>query len=211
MQINVINTKGEVLEKMDLDTSVFKLEPRIETLKQYVRVFLHNMRQGTSSTKTRAEVSGAGRKPWRQKGTGRARVGSIRSPLWRKGGIVHGPKPKSWSLKLTKKMKSLALLSALSLKVSKDNVFVVDTLKAAEPSTSKFAAMMKAAGLDSRRSLIILDDNDMNVRKSVANIPWVHTALVQNVNAYELMNAHKVIFTKKAVDIIQTKYKGRFK
>lgn len=209
MQISILDTKGKILKKMTLDKSVFGVIPNPIVMAQYERVFNANQRQGTSSTKTRGEVSGGGKKPWRQKGTGRARHGSSRSPIWRHGGITFGPKPKSWNLNLPKKVKRLAILSSLSKKVLDKNLIIIDDIKLKTPNTKKLTEILKNIKADSRRLLIVLDTNDMVIRKSASNIDGVKTALWENLNAHEVLLAHKVVMLKGAAQKLQGKYASK--
>lgn len=209
MQITVLDTKGKALNKMTLDESVFGITPNTLVMAQYERVFNANQRQGTSSTKTRGEVSGGGKKPWRQKGTGRARHGSSRSPIWRHGGITFGPKPKSWNLNLPKKFKRLAILSALSKKVTDKNLIIIDELNLKTPNTKKLIQILKAIKVDTRRLLIVLDTNDMGIRKSASNIDGVTTALWENLNAHEVLLARNIVILKNAVQNLQGKYASK--
>lgn len=206
MKIDLFDKNGKATQQIELDASVFGVEPNMVVLKQYIDVYTANQRQGTSSTKTRSEVSGGGKKPWKQKGTGRARVGSSRNPLWRHGGIAHGPKPKSWSKRVTKKLRRLALVSALSLKASSHNLIVIDNLKLAKFSTPELLKVLTAVKYSPRRTLVVLDTNDLVVRKSASNIPGVETSQVENLNAYEVLLSKKVVLVKNTVEALEKKY-----
>lgn len=205
MKIDVFDKKGKSVEKMELDKNVFGVEPNQTLLSQYVRVFRANQRQGTSSTKERSEVRGGGRKPWRQKGTGRARHGSIRSPLWVGGGIAHGPRPKSWNLSLPKRMKRAAIVSALSLKQSKNQVKVLKNLTMKEPKTKEVVEILKNLKLRGK-TLLVLDKNDANIVKSARNIEKLSVSLGENLNGYDLISNQDVLFLKDAVIKLQEKY-----
>lgn len=207
MKLNVVDKTGKDVKEITLEKSVFEIVPNENILHQYIRVFRHNQRQGTSSAKTRAEVSGSGKKPWKQKGTGRARVGSKRSPLWRTGGVVHGPKPKSWNLRFPKKMRALAIKSALSMKVSKKSVIVLQNASLKKPKTSDLVNILNKIDAGSRRILLVLNSNDENVLKSAKNISYVNCALVQNLNAHEILLAHKIVFLEEAIEVLNKKYK----
>lgn len=209
MKVDVLDKKGKPVEKIELNKSVFGVKPRKALLAQYVRVYSHNQRQGTSKVKTRAEVSGGGRKPWRQKGSGRARHGSTRSPIWRTGGITHGPQPKSWNLNISKKMKQAAIRSALTLKASGKAIKVLKDVDMKSPKTSELKDIMKKIKSVERNTLLVLDKNDINVRKSASNISWLSTALVANLNAFELLRAKELILTKDAVKFLEDKYGGK--
>lgn len=206
MKIPVVDIKGKQTETLDLNDNVFGIVPNDIVMAQYLRVFLHNKRQGTSATKTRGEVSGGGKKPWKQKGTGRARVGSIRSPLWRHGGIIHGPQPKDWTLSLTKKIKKLALISALSIKSKNNSIIILDKLNFELPKTKQLLEVIDNIKGSSRKTLLVLLDNDLTIRKSASNISNVAPVLVDNLNAYEIMHSEKIIFLKDAVLKINEKY-----
>lgn len=206
MKINILDKNGNKTEEITLSKGVFGNEVNKDLILQYLHVYLTNQRQGTSSTKTRGDVSGGGKKPWAQKGTGRARHGSRRSPLWVHGGIAHGPKPKEWSLSLPKKMKRKAMLSALSLIASDSKIMVIDDIKLKKPSTKEVENILKNLKLDNK-TLIILNSNDRVLRKSFENIKTVNTSLVNTLNIYELLNANKVLFLKDALEKIEEKYK----
>ena len=162
------------------------------------------MRQGTQKAKTRSEVSGGGRKPWRQKGTGHARQGSTRSPQWTHGGVVFAPTPRDYSFKLNKKEKRAALKSALTSKVADGKLMVIDELKFDEIKTKKFAEVLK--NLDAKKALVVINENDKNVVLSARNIPDAKTSLTGNINVYDVMNAGTVVLTKDAVSTIEEVY-----
>ncbi|MFC1621949.1 50S ribosomal protein L4 [Patescibacteria group bacterium] len=204
MKVSVKDQKGKKIEEITLKKEVFGVEMNQALLTQYIRVFLANQRQGTSSAKTRAEISGGGKKPWKQKGTGRARAGSSRSPLWRHGGITHGPKPKSWRLEMPKKMKKLVMKVALSQKAKEKEITVLDKLTFKKPSTKDMAAMFKKLKLEGKSILVVKEKNE-SVAKSARNIPEVTTALVSNVNAFEIIKNKNVIFTKNALKDLEKK------
>ena len=203
--IKVLNMKGEQAGTMELADSVFGIEPNTAAMHAVVVNYLANQRQGTQSTLTRTEVSGGGRKPWRQKGTGHARQGSTRAPQWRHGGVALGPKPRSYSYTLNKKIKRLALLSALSSKVAENEIVVVDAIKMDEFKTKTIVNMLKALNVDGK-ALIVLDSVDKNVIKSAANIPGVKTAQVNTLNVYDILNYTKFVVVKNAVAKIEEVY-----
>jgi large subunit ribosomal protein L4 len=210
MKIDVLDTKGNIVEQMNLNKDVFGIKPNLEVLAQYVRVYLANQRQGTSSTLTRAEVSGGGKKPWRQKGTGRARVGSSRNPIWRHGGVSHGPKPKDWGLSLNDRVKKLAIKSALSQKFLDKKIVILDSLKFEKPKTREMISVLnnlKTLG----KALLVLNERDENIVKSVANIPGLTYTLAQRLNAYEVINANGVLFLKDAVLKLEERFKNASK
>ena len=207
MKIDVLNIKGEKVEQITLSDEIFGITPNEDVLAQYLRVYMHNQRQGTSSTKDRSEVSGGGKKPWKQKGTGRARVGSSRSPLWRHGGVTHGPKPKSWNLDLNKKMRRLAILSAISSKFANNKAIVVDSVTFEAPKTKSMVEVLK--NLNASKPLLVMQSIDENTVKSGSNIKDLKITRASMLNAYDLLNAKTVIFVKDAVLGLQDKYLGK--
>ena len=196
MKLDVFDTKGKALEQVTLDKNVFGVKPNEAVLLQYIHVYRSNQRQGTASSKTRSEVSGGGKKPWRQKGTGRARVGSSRNPLWRHGGISHGPKPKDWSKTMTKKLRKLAMKSALSLKSSDKKIKLVKTFGLKKPGTKELLELLTAIDATDRKVLLVLSENDSNVKRSAQNIPGVKVAQASNVNPVEILDTYKLVFDK---------------
>lgn len=206
-KVALFNIKGEQVGEIELADSVFAVEVRHDLMHRVVVNYLANQRLGTSSTLTRAEVSGGGRKPWRQKGTGRARHGSIRSPLWRKGGIVFGPKPRSYRYELPKKLKRLALKSALSAKLSENELIVLDELTMDVPKTKEMVKILQNLKAD-KKSLIVIEDNDDKVIKSARNIPGVTTTSANTLNVYDILNHDNLIMTKGAVERVEEVYAG---
>ncbi len=204
-KVSVYDMNGNTVSELELNDAVFGIEPSKYAMHQAVVNFLANQRQGTQSTLTRTEVSGGGRKPWRQKGTGHARQGSTRSPQWRHGGIALGPKPRSYSYTLNKKVKRLALLSALSSKVQENEIVVVDKISTDGYKTKTIVNMLKAIGADSK-ALIVLDTVDNQVIKSAANIPGVKTTQVGTLNVYDILNYNKLVVVKDAVAKIEEVY-----
>lgn len=205
MKIDVLNTKGEKVEQITLSDTIFKIKPNKEVLLQYLRVFSSNNRQGTSKVKDRSEVSGGGKKPWKQKGTGRARVGSSRNPLWRHGGVAHGPTPKDWSLSLNKKDKKTAMKSALSQKFEDKKVIVLDKIDFDKPKTKALIEILNALKLFEEKILIVVNNKDTNVIKSTSNINSVICSTSENINAYEVLNSGYVVFIKKAIKNLEEK------
>lgn len=206
MKTQVLDIKGNTVEEIDLNEKVFGLIPNKHVLNLYVRIFLTNQRQGNSKVKDRSEVSGSGKKPWAQKGTGRARAGQKRSPIWRHGGITHGPSTKSWSIDLPKKVRQLALKSALSLKFKDNKMLVLDKIKLDSPKTKEIVeilANLKARG----NTLLVLDSVDNALIKSCANLKNVNTTFVDNLNAFELVKSNKVLLTKGSINKLEEKYK----
>ena len=196
--VKVVNMAGKEVGEITLSDVIFGAEVNEAVLHAAVRAFLMNQRQGTQSTLTRSEVSGGGRKPWRQKGTGRARQGSTRSPQWTHGGIALGPKPRDYHVDMNKKTKRVALYSALSAKVAAGDLIVVDDIKVEGYKTKTIVNMLNALGAD-RKALIVLDTVDKCVVKSAANIPGVKTTLAHTVNVYDILNANKFVVSKAAV------------
>lgn len=203
--ISVFDMAGKEVSQMELSETVFGIEPNAVVMHQAVVAYLANQRQGTQSTLTRTEVAGGGRKPWRQKGTGHARQGSIRAPQWTHGGVALGPKPRSYRLALNKKVKRLALKSAFSSKVLDGDMIVVEKIEANEYKTKTMAAMLKALGAD-RKALVVLPEMDQKAIKSLANIPGVKTAQVGTLNVYDVLGCDKFIVVKDAVAKIEEVY-----
>ncbi len=197
--------EGKKVGSVDLSDSIFAIEPNAAVMHQVVLSYLAAQRQGTQSALTRSEVSGGGRKPWRQKGTGRARQGSTRAPQWTHGGIVFAPKPRDYRFTVNKKEKRLALKSALSVKAAENDIIVVDSITTGEFKTKKMVAMLNAVGAD-KKALIVLPEVDTMVIKSTANIPGVKTAQVNTINVYDILNADKLIIAKDAVSKIEEVY-----
>ena len=204
-KINVVDMAGKVVSELELNENVFGIEPNKTAMHSAVVNYLANQRQGTQSTLTRTEVSGGGRKPWRQKGTGHARQGSTRSPQWRHGGIALGPKPRSYRFVLNKKVKKLAMLSALSSKVSENEMIVVDAIKTDEFKTKTMVAMLKALEAE-KKTLIVLDAVDAKVIKSAANIEGVKTTQYNTLNVYDILNCDKFVIVKGAVEKLEDAY-----
>ena len=197
-KLAVVNTKGKKVSDIELNDGIFAIEPNTSAMHLVVVNYLAHQRQGTQSTLTRAEVSGGGKKPWRQKGTGRARQGSTRSPQWTHGGIALGPKPRDYHVDMNKKTKRVALYSALSAKVAAGDLIVVDDIKVDGYKTKTIVNMLNAIGAD-RKALIVLDAVDNCVVKSAANIPGVKTTLAHTINVYDVLNANKFVVSKAAV------------
>ncbi len=204
-KINVVDMAGKVVSELELNDAVFGIEPNKTAMHSAVVNYLANQRQGTQSTLTRTEVSGGGRKPWRQKGTGHARQGSTRAPQWRHGGIALGPKPRSYRFTLNKQVKRLAMLSALSSKVAANEMIVVDAIKTDEFKTKTIVAMLKAIGAENK-TLIVLDSVDKKVIKSAANIEGVKTTQSNTLNVYDILNCNKFVIVKGAVEKLEEVY-----
>ncbi|MCR5651120.1 MAG: 50S ribosomal protein L4 [Lachnospiraceae bacterium] len=202
--VAVYNMQGKEVGKMDLNDDLFGVKINEHLVHLAVVLHLANKRQGTQKAKTRSEVSGGGRKPWRQKGTGHARQGSTRSPQWTHGGVVFAPVPRSYSFKMNKKEKRIALKSALTSRVQADKFIVVDELKLDEIKTKRFQEVLDA--LKVNKAVVILDDLDKNVILSARNIPNVITAQVNTINTYDIMKYNTVIATKAAVAKLEEVY-----
>ena len=204
-QVTVFDMTGKSVGEMTLSDAIFGIEPNTSVMHAAVVNYLANQRQGTQSTLTRSEVSGGGRKPWKQKGTGRARQGSTRAPQWTHGGIALGPKPRDYSYELPKKVKRLALKSAFSAKVADNNLIVVDNIAAEGYKTKAVAEMLSNLGAD-KKALIVMPEVDAKLIKSAANIPGVKTALVNTINVYDILNCDKFIVAKSALEKIEEVY-----
>ena len=203
--ISVFDMTGKQVSETELNDEVFGITPNEGVMHAAVVNYLANQRQGTQSTLTRTEVSGGGRKPWRQKGTGHARQGSTRAPQWVHGGIALGPKPRDYSYSLNKKVKRLAMKSALSTKVIDNNLIVLDALTLDSYKTKTVVEMLKALGVEGK-ALIVTAEADPKVIKSAANIPGVKTAAVNTLNVYDILNYDKFIVVKNAVGKIEEVY-----
>ena len=203
-KVSVYNMEGKEVGTAELNDSIFGVEVNEHLVHMAVLQQLANNRQGTQKAKTRSEVSGGGRKPWRQKGTGHARQGSIRAPQWTGGGVVFAPTPRDYSFKLNKKEKQAALKSVLTDKVQNDALVVVDELKFDEIGTKEFAKVMK--NLNVEKGLVILADNDKNVVLSARNMADVNTEVVNAINVYDILSAGKLVLTKDALEKIEEVY-----
>ena len=204
-KVTVYNMAGASVGEIELSESIFGIEPNEYAVHEVVKNFLANQRQGTQSTLTRTEVRGGGRKPWRQKGTGHARQGSIRAPQWYHGGIALGPKPRDYRYDLNKKVKRLALKSALSSKVLENNLVVVDNIVVEEFKTKTVAAMLNALNVEGKALIVAAEKNEKLI-KSASNIPGVKTALTNTINVYDLVNSGKVVVAKDAIAKIEEVY-----
>ena len=203
--VSIFDMKGTNTGAMELNEAIFGIEPNKTVLHSAVVNYLANQRQGTQSTLTRSEVSGGGRKPWRQKGTGHARQGSTRATQWIHGGIALGPKPRDYRYALPKKVRRLAMKSALSSKVAAEEMLVVDGLALEEIKTKSIAAMLNALEAECK-VLLVLAENDEKIIKSARNIPGVKTAQVNTLNVYDILNCDKFIVAKEAVAMIEEVY-----
>lgn len=201
-KVALYNMEGSQVGEIELNEAVFGIEPNESVVHEAVVMQLASMRQGTHSTKTRAEVRGGGRKPWRQKGTGRARAGTIRSPLWRKGGIVFGPKPRDYSYSIPRKKRRLALKSVLSAKVQDGNLIVLDQLSFSEPKTKEMVKVLEKLNLK-EKALVVTTDTQGYVQESSNNISGVKPLVAEGINVYDLLNHEKLVITKDAVKMVE--------
>ena len=197
-KVDVLNINGQKVEELELSESIFAAEISEYAVYEVIKNHLANRRQVTQSAKTRAEVRGGGRKPWRQKGTGRARQGSTRSPQWIGGGVVFAPKPRDYSYSVNKKVRRLALKSVLTTKVNEGNLIVLDALEMNAPKTKDFIAMLSAVNAG-KKALVVTAENSPNVVKSGRNIPGVDITFVNTLNVYDIMRHDSLIITKEAV------------
>lgn len=202
--VAVYNIEGKEVDKLELNDSVFGVEINEHLVHKAVVAQLANKRQGTQSAKTRAEVRGGGRKPWRQKGTGHARQGSTRAPQWTGGGVVFAPKPRDYSVKLNKKEKANALKSALTSRVNEEKFIVLDEFKLDEIKTKKFVEVLN--NLEVAKALVVTKENDQNLVMSAKNVPSVKTALTNTINVYDILKYDTVVITKDAVAAIEEVY-----
>lgn len=197
-KFDVLDMNGKKVSTIELSDAVFGVTPNEKAMHAAVLNFLANQRQGTQSTKTRSEVRGGGRKPWRQKGTGRARQGSIRSPQWTHGGVALGPKPRDYSYRLNKKLRRLAIVSALSTKAQSGDIIVVDKIVCEDYKTKTMVNMLQAVGVKNK-ALVVLPEVDTKIVKSAANIPGVNTTQAYQVNTYDILNSGKFVVSVDAV------------
>ena len=204
-KLAVLDTKGKKVSDIELNDGIFAIEPNTSAMHLVVVNYLANQRQGTQSTLTRAEVSGGGKKPWRQKGTGRARQGSTRAPQWTHGGITFGPKPREYGFSINKKVKRLAMKSALSSKVADNEMVVIENLAMDAYKTKTVVNMLKAVGAE-KKALIVTANVDNFVAKSASNIPGVKTATPGTLNVYDILNCDMFVVAKDAVSVIEEVY-----
>lgn len=199
-KVDVLNAKGKKAGSVELPEEIFGVQVNVPVMHRVVRAQLAAARAGTHSTKTRAEVRGGGRKPWRQKGTGRARQGSIRAPQWRGGGVVFGPTPRDHSLRVNKKEKVLALRSALTDRRAGGNLVVLDGLDFEEPKTARAVELLDVIGLGGRKLLFVVDGLEEAAIKSFRNLPAVHLITFDQLNTYDVLNSDTVVFTRDSLD-----------
>ncbi|MGL4607961.1 MAG: 50S ribosomal protein L4 [Eubacteriaceae bacterium] len=203
-KIDILDVKGNVVGDVDLSEEIFGIEPNEHVVHEVVVALLANRRQGTKSTKTRSDVRGGGRKPWRQKGTGRARAGTIRSPLWKGGGVVFAPKPRSFNKKVNKKVRTLAIKSVFSSKVLENELRVIDQLVMEAPKTKEMIGVLN--NINAGKALIVLPENNETVIRSANNIPKVQTTTVSELNVYDMLKYDVLVLTKEALEKIEEVY-----
>jgi len=201
-EVAVVNSEGAEVGKVTLSPEVFEVQPHISVMHRAVVAHLANRRSGTADTLTRGEVRGGGRKPWRQKGTGHARQGSIRAPHWTGGGVVFGPHPRDYSLGMPKKVRRLALRSALSVKLAEGQIKVVDDLKMDAISTKRLLEILGNMGVE-EKTMLVLAEPDEIIRKSARNVPWLAVRVAPSISTYDLLNADTVVFEKDALAKIE--------
>ena len=204
-KVDVLSVDGKKVKELELNENVFGIEPNENIVHSVIVNYLANQRQGTQNTKTRAEVSGGGRKPWRQKGTGRARQGSIRAPQWINGGVALGPKPRSYKYKINKKEKRLAIKSILSSKVTGNELVVLDKLQLKETKTAEMVKVLNNLKV-TEKALVLLPANDLNVQRSARNIKGIKSLTVDTINAYDLVKYNKLIVTEDTVKKLEEVY-----
>ena len=200
--VGVYNAEGEQVGEMELSEAIFDAEVKESLLYDVSQMLLNNCRRGTASTKTRAEVRGGGRKPWRQKGTGRARHGSIRSPIWRGGGVVFGPKPRNYRYLLPKKMRRAAMRSALTSKLKQEQLIILDELRLAAPKTKEVVRVLANLGVRGK-ALLVSSGSDVNLYKSSRNIPGVKSVPAGQINVLDILRHERLVMTKDAVEKIE--------
>ena len=205
MKTDLYNIKGEVIGDIEIADEIFGIDINEAVVHQAVVTYLSNQRQGTQSAKTRAEVRGGGKKPWRQKGTGRARVGSSRNPVWRHGGVAFAPKPRDYSKSLNKKMRRLAMKSVFSSKAAEKELYVLDELSFEAPKTKDMAAVLSSLKIE--KTLLVIDGNDINIIKSASNIPTMKCVDVGTLNVYEMLKYDNLLLTKDSLEKIQEVYR----
>ena len=204
-KVKVYNILGEQVEEIDLKDDIFNVEINETAVHEMVKNHLANKRQGTQSVKTRTEVRGGGKKPWRQKGTGRARQGSIRAPHWKGGGVTFAPKPRDYSYRVPKKVRKLAMKSALTSKVLNDEIIVLDELNIEEPKTKEIVNLLNNIKA-SKKALIVMSESNENIIKSARNIPNVETTIANTLNVYDILKYDSFIITKDAVRKVEEVY-----
>ncbi|MBL7080957.1 MAG: 50S ribosomal protein L4 [Candidatus Omnitrophica bacterium] len=207
-ELSVLSQEGKKVEKIELDPEIFDGQVNQNVIYQAVRMYRANQRKGQANTRTREEVSGSGAKPWRQKGTGRARAGSIRSPLWRGGGVVFGPHPRDFSYSLPKRIRILALKSSLNAKLKDNNFLLLKELKINKAKTKEAVVFLDNLKLGSKNILLLLEKMDENIKRATKNIRFFNIDLASSTNAYEILGVNKVLITKAALSILTARIKN---
>ena len=205
LKIDVLDLHGNKVDEIELSETVFGIEINEHAVYEVIKNYLANQRQGSQSAKTRAEVRGGGRKPWKQKGTGRARQGSIRSPQWKGGGVVFAPKPRDYSYTVPKKVRRLAMKSALTSKIENNEIIIVDDFAMEVPKTREFTGVLRALNAG-KKSLVVTSENSPIVVKSGRNIPGVKVSFVNMLNVYDIINSDTMIITRKAIEKVEEVY-----
>lgn len=207
MKASVYNQQGAVVGEVELNSKIFEVKPNMHLLAEAVRIFLSNSRQGTSHTKTRGEVRGGGKKPWKQKGTGRARAGSTRSPIWRHGGITFGPRSnQNWELKMNKKAKTKALFMSLSDKAKDKQFIVIDKITLEQPKTKEFVKLMNNFKTLGKKQLFVLPKKDDKLMRSSRNLTSINSVLANSLNVVDVLNADTVLVLKDSLGVIEKTY-----
>ncbi len=201
--VTVYSHDGSETGTVDLPKEIFGIEPSMAAIYQVIKAHLANQRQGNASTKSRGEVTVVKAKPYRQKGTGRARAGSANSPVWIGGGVAFGPKPRSFRQKINRKIRRLSLKSAYSIKASEDSVVIVEDFTQSEPKTREVARILKAIGIDGKKIMLLVPGKDENLYKSIRNIPKLNIEMSDNANTYDVMNSDVLLFTKTSIDRVK--------
>ncbi len=202
VEIDLYNIKGEIKEKIQLPEEIFKVEVKEQILNEVVNMHLANLHTGSACTKTKGDVSGGGIKPWKQKGTGRARAGSIRSPLWRHGGVIFGPKPRDFKYSMPKKKKRLALKGALSIKLKDGQILFIDSFQIEKPKTKIMSDILKKLKAETS-SLIVIEKKDKTILQAARNIPKIKVVLGKDLNVYDVLKYKNIIITKEAVSVLK--------
>ena len=206
--VTVYRRDGSEAGAVDLPEDIFGVEPSMDVLYQVIKAYLANKRQGNASTKSRSEIKASKSKPYRQKGTGRARAGSANSPIWVGGGVAFGPKPRSFRQKVNQKVRRQALKSAYSIKAAEDKIKVIEDFSLEAPKTRDIADMLRALGIENEKTVFLFGGKDENLYKSSRNIPSLHVKMAENAHTYEIMNSDMLLFMKSALDKVQEIFRG---
>lgn len=209
METKLFNLNGQEVGKLELPETIFAAKTDSHFIHEIVKYYLANKRRGTACTKTRGEISGGGRKPWKQKHTGRARHGSTRSPIWRKGGVVFGPKPRSFRIDMPRNKRRMALIETISSKFSEGNIIAVENFGIQEPKTKFVAALYKSFGLENKKVLFVMDKPDEKFLKALNNIKYAKWMRASDLNALEVLKADKIVVTASGIDVIKQRIENR--